>query len=332
MPMARWDRLGGYVLGDYRSRYQRLQIDIDKNPLIKDNIVFSSLEMYFEFASRDYLEALLDNDVVEWGLKTVSTKTLLDFLLDNKKESRKDNTRDFLILSNLISLAKKKTEDLVIFISHDKIFFGNSFFDKYVSRRRIENLRFYNSIGDFLQEFGPQFEFLTIEYLTALIPVNSIKEKVIDEALYLLQFISRFYLKKKIRIERQNLEEIRFDQFEIDNFYVYKDYLNQDIKVNLKIAVKVFALFEPEEEQQQLSEHLKLYGDLESSVRIYFISESFDEELRPFYDDWLLISFEGIVDPINNEIKGLKLLEIDPVEFRYRKWNRNFEKRFGRRR
>ena len=58
----------------------------------------------------------------------VHPNLLLDFLLQNKRFGKKDNTRDFLIFYTLVSLCKKNKSDYFVLISQDEIFINNDFF------------------------------------------------------------------------------------------------------------------------------------------------------------------------------------------------------------
>ena len=55
---------------------------------------------------------------------------LLDFLIENKQDIKKDNTRDFIIWTNTLEIGEKYSDEQVVLISNDKIFKENKFLKK----------------------------------------------------------------------------------------------------------------------------------------------------------------------------------------------------------
>src|SRR5690606_25938889 len=73
-----------------------------------------------------YIEEKLMEEVFRPRLSSsLSEKELINFLIENKQEIKKDNTRDFIIWINTLEICEKFKSDQIFLISNDKIFHEN---------------------------------------------------------------------------------------------------------------------------------------------------------------------------------------------------------------
>ena len=84
--------------------------------------------------AEDQIE-FIKNKLTENRLKPLLTpflleNELLNFLIENKQDIKKDNTRDFIIWTNTLEIGEKYSDEQVVLISNDKIFKENKFFEK----------------------------------------------------------------------------------------------------------------------------------------------------------------------------------------------------------
>ena len=108
-----------------------------------------NINSQIEFITRKLKEnaVLLNED----GL--ITEKDLVEFLIFNRKASRKDNTKDYIIWLNVLAAAKKYNDKWIILISADKIFEENTHFRLLRARADINNLHILPSILSFLEAY-----------------------------------------------------------------------------------------------------------------------------------------------------------------------------------
>ena len=115
----------GKLIKDYENVYQRFE----NNEFI-ENIELANLTVLEQNAITNFKESLINSCWKVIKTSYIESELLIEFLIYNKRNSKKDNTRDFLIWLNLIHLAESNPEDRLIFISRDRIFTENDFFQK----------------------------------------------------------------------------------------------------------------------------------------------------------------------------------------------------------
>ncbi len=302
------------IIYDLKSRYIKIQKDILRNPFIGENITFSDIEYYFDKAIKAFESSIIE-DKEEYTIDRISTNTLIKFLLQTKRFSKKDNTRDFLIFLTLFSLARENTSIRIVFISKDKIFKENQFFKEYLFENKCSNIDFFDSIASFLKEYGPNFDFITDKFLLKIIPKEEIKDTIYQQQEEIIRGISKIYdIRKKSDLPR--LELLSIEDFVIDNFYTFKDLNEERVKIILRIGVKIKAIFSREENVDEVVERLNLLA--EKKRKSFLFTETFDESYRPVFDNWISFQYEGIIDEKENQIKDLKLVEFLTIEYPFR--------------
>lgn len=160
---------------------------------------------------------------------------LLNFLLDNKKENKKDNTRDYLIWRSTLKIASTIDNDQVILISNDKIFASNYFFEKMKKEEGIKNLAHYNSIASFLSVYGFKSENLNKQLILDSIPKDLIRKELLDHKDAILSYISKFYWQSNFKLE---IESLKVQGLEVVSLYAHKDQETNLINVTTNVRVK----------------------------------------------------------------------------------------------
>lgn len=294
----------GSTLIDHEKLVKRYQV----NPYL-DDIEFpdtaTKLNKALEKVRADIVEGKLFSE-----LPLVHPQLLLDFLLQNKRFGKKDNTRDFLIFFTLISLCKKHEDDHLVLISQDDIFTTNDFLKKILEIRKISNLKIYQSIADFIKDFGPQLEFITAELLLANVEIGEIEKELMGDIKCFPSYISQFYSKKDEK-DVPNIESLEIKKIDIHDFYVYKNYDTGKFEINLSLKVDIKAVYQPEIKKKELNEYLSTLDSRPYSRH----QNNFDKDGKPIFDGNVLFIFEGEADEKNNTISKLSYVDFIPDYF-----------------
>lgn len=83
-----------------------------------------------------------------------------------------------MIWLNLIHLAESNPEDRLIFISRDRIFTENDFFQKLLKTKSIKNIEVIESVSNYLSDYGLQIKFLTNELVLETIDKDVILKEL----------------------------------------------------------------------------------------------------------------------------------------------------------
>ena len=302
------------ILNDHETIYKRYQanpyltdIDIPEttNPLLKA----------IQLIDKD----LRDNKYY-WTIPTISTPLLLQFLLDNKRQSKKDNTRDFIIFISLIELCKSQPEDYAVLISNDNIFSTNDFFKKLLVREGINNLKAFGSISDFLKDFGPKLDYIDNDFVLKLIDRRIIEKELLSDIKCLPTYISEFYFVKGEN-DLPEIESLEIINIAIHNYYVVKDYSTNKLKINISLNVKIKAIYQPEQNADDLKDFLSKTLSWSTHQNL------FDKKGRLIFDNSVLFIFEGEIDANKKMVDNLNYINFIPDYFideeRHNKYNPN---------
>lgn len=294
----------GSILTDYEKLVKKYQV----NPYLED-IEIPNTKAQLTNAIEKVRTDLMKNKYFS-ELPLIHPQLLLDFLLQNKRLGKKDNTRDFLIFFTLVSLCKKHNDDHLVLISQDDIFTTNDFFKKVLEEKKITNLKIYQSIVDFIKDFGPQLEFVTEELLLANVDIKEIEKELLNDIKCFLSYISQFYSEKDEN-DLPNIESLKIKKINVHDFYVYKNYLTGKFKINLSLKVDINATYEPEKEKEELTGYLSTL-DYRPYPRY---QNNFDKDCRPIFDGNVLFIFEGEADEKNSTISQLSFVDFIPDYF-----------------
>lgn len=292
------------ILSDHEKLYKRYQA----NPYL-DDIEIPETTIPLKKAI-----ALVSKDLKEKKFFTllipIPSSLLLDFLLHNKRSTKKDNTRDFLIFYTICELCKEHKEDYLVLVSQDDIFTTNDFFKKLLVREKISNLKIYPSISEFLKDFGPKLEFITSEAILTQIDPSIIEKELLNDIKCLPSYVSQFYYEKK-ESEVPDIEKLDVKNISVNDFYVVKDYKTNQLKLNVTLKVDIEAIFKPETNREELDKYLSSLTPRPYSRH----QNNFDKEGRPVFDNNVLFIFEGKVDEKLKTIEPLSFIDFIPDYF-----------------
>lgn len=294
------------ILREHNQLFKRIKI----NPYL-DDILQPDIEKQLASAIKLLSEKLLfQRRITE--LREISPINLLEFLIHNKRLTKNDNTRDFLILNTLISLCKEEEDDYIVFISADTIFYKNDFFKKRIELNNISNLKLYKSIPDFLKDFGPKFEFITPELILSSFDQSIIELELIKDIKCLPSYISKYYYDKKEN-EIPEIETLKINNILVNDYYVVKDYKTEQLKLNVFLKVDIKAIYKPEENKEQLSKFLTT--SLHDSNDWIIYSNNFDINSRPIFENSILFILEGKIDKDSSSLLSLNFIDFIPDYF-----------------
>lgn len=293
-------------------------VDYFENDYLK-KLIYDHNDIYNRFNNNPYIENInkIDSEQIEknalkkykeklkstcWRIQKtdyVDSELLVDFLINNKRESKKDNTRDFLIWNNLLNLASERKKDTFIFISRDKIFNENKFFRKLLSDRNLKNVIIIESIPKYLSDYG-----LQIEFLNKKIVLNSVEKSVIETNLLkdidcFPSYVSNYYN----RIKPPKNKSFEILDIQVYDYYTYSED-KSDITIISSFLVKVKAIYE-KEMRVDLNEFPKDYYYEEINHRI-------DNDNRPIYENYVLCMFEGNIDLNSKKIINQEFSDFIP--------------------
>jgi hypothetical protein len=237
---------------------------------------------------------------------------LLEFLLKNRQEEKKDNTRDLLIWLNVICLAKNYNEDQIILISKDRIFSENIVLDNIRKNHGAQKINVIESISNYLKEFGFNSSHITSDNILKAIPIEVIKEELIKNKDSIPSHISRFYnnVNREFKLEHFNLGEIK-----IEEFYGHKDSKTKKVKIIAHVLIDVRMVFEREANIKQLDEYFEKHCN-----GLY--PETFDKQGRPFFKDFMLFYFGMEYDEKSKSIKNVEFYDFFPDDSYFRRFKK----------
>ena len=82
---------------------------------------------------------LLKSRITE--IAEICSYDLMEFLIHNKRLTKNDNTRDFLILNTILRLCEEEMDDHIVFITSDLIFYKNEFFKNTIESKKIKKFK-----------------------------------------------------------------------------------------------------------------------------------------------------------------------------------------------
>lgn len=292
------------ILSDHVKLYKRYQ----SNPYLDDIEIpetIAPLAKAIESVEKD-----LKNNKFFSVLPQIPSQLLVEFLLHNKRLTKKDNTRDFLIFFTLIELCKVYTKDYLVLISQDDIFKTNEFFKKILIREKISNLKLYPSIADFLKDFGPKLEYITPEILLKQIDLSIIEKELKNDIKCFPSYISYYYY-ERAEGEVPDIENLEIKKINVNEFYVVKDYSNESLKVNVTLRVDIKVIFQPERNKEELEKYLS--SILPRPYSRY--QNTFDKDGRPVFENGVLFIFEGNINEAEKRIENLIFIDFIPDYF-----------------
>jgi hypothetical protein len=236
----------------------------------------------------------------------LNERHLIDFLIDNKKENRKDNTRDFLIWLTVLWLGSKNTDRNVALISEDKIYTENGVMKDLQGKLGLTNIEVYSSISSFLSVYGFKSPHLTASLIESAIPMNVIEQELLDQKDAFPSHISRFYYDTDREFK---LEEFEANNVHVESFYAHKNLDIGEVEIIAHVMVHVKMIFERESQQVGLAAYLL------ARAKEDFYLETFDMSGRPVYDEDVRFSFRLTFDEHSNEIMSVEYLDFFPDEY-----------------
>jgi hypothetical protein len=269
--------------------------------------------------AKNYLSEQLLAESPLISMKEVPVAQIVSFLIKNKQETKKDNTRDLLIWLTLIDLSKSDNDYQVILITNDKIFEENTHFQDLLVENSIRNLRTYSSIAGFLSEYGVKVNFLTKDLFLAKLPKDTIEREIRNDVSSLPSNMSYFYYHDDREFVVEHFEVLGY---KIEEYYTFKDIDTQKIKFILHVKVPVKIIFEPEKNIGRLKQYLSIIEENN------FYAETFDNEGRPIYDEEILFIFDGEIDLENQDIKSIEFVDFFPDNYKYEKMRQHLTGRY----
>ncbi len=296
------DFIQNEVFKKLQNEYNALRKNIEESPFFKIDLL-PDLNTEFEQAITLAIKEL-DIHKFKLGYKSYGHDDLIRFLLVNKKEhGKKDNTRDFLIFSDLISFSLSNDKEEFIFISEDAFFTDHRHVQEIMKEKKVKNLHFFKSISDFLKEFGPHFDFVTEELVLESVAENDIKKEILRDIESFPGYIS-YYLHNLKGKQIPKNETLDIKAIKVHDFYVTKNLTSESYNIQFSLAVSIKAVFEPIDINEVKSFISALPNDWRSIHQ-----ETFDSQNRPIFDHKILFIYEGQVDEKNKQIVGIKFLD-----------------------
>jgi hypothetical protein len=270
------------LMYDHKDVYNRFKT----NPFIDDieNIDSKTLE---KKALKNFKEKLKSTC---WKIQTTSyldPELLIDFSISNKRESKKDNTRDFIIWFNLINLASENPNDKIILISRDKIFTENIFFKKMLEDNGIKNIIIIESIPKYLSDYGLQVKFLNNKIILNSIDQSEIRNHLLKSVDDFPSYVSDYYNRHKPP------KNISFEILDV-KIYEYYTYSEDKSEVTLisSFLVRLKAVYD-KETQVDLNDYPNNYP---KNYKRDEIKHRIDSENRAIYENNVLCIYEGKID------------------------------------
>ena len=293
-----------YFKNDYIGKlindYQNLNLRFERNKFV-ENIEIPDLTIIETTAIKTFQEKLRKTCWKLFSTQIIESEKLIDFLIFNKRESKKDNTRDFLIWNSVIQLASEYPDDKVVLISRDKIFTENDFFRKILLTENIKNLIVVESVSQYLSEYGLRIDFVNDKLVLDSIPSVIIEKELKNDLTCFPSYVSKYYYDGKTKPPKnESLEILNVEPYE---YYTYSEDKSKVIIV-ISYVVRIKAIYE-REKRVDLKDYEKdfYYEDIKHRI---------DNENRPIYENNVLFIFEGEVDMKNEKIINQKFDDFIP--------------------
>lgn len=287
------------VIGKLISEYQSLYMHFEKNPFL-ETIEIPNLTNQENNALAKY-KNLLDQSC--WKMipsGKFESKTAVKFFLHNKRSSKKDNSRDFLIWQNLIKLAEENPEDKIVFIGRDKIFKENRFFQNQLVELRINNIVVLDSISIYMREYGLQVEYLNEEFVLDSIDLEDLKnqlEKSIDD---FPSYVSSYY-NSPIKPPRNVSGQI--SELTLVDYYTFSEDKSEIILIT-SVLVTFKSMYDVETRV-----NLDKYPP---SREWEEVNHRVDEQNRPIYEGKVLFMYEAKLNLQDKTIGEQEFIDFIP--------------------
>lgn len=293
-----------YFKNDYIGKlindYQNLLLRFEKNEFV-ENIETPDLSIIESTAIKAFIEKLKSTCWKIFSIQILDSEKLIDFLIFNKRESKKDNTRDFLIWNSVIQLATEYPEDSVVLISRDKIYSENEFFKKLLETENINNVIVVESVSQYLNEYGLRIEFVNDKLVLESIPNDIIEKELKNDLTCFPSYVSKYYHYGNIKPPKnESLEILKIEPYE---YYTYSEDKSK-VTIVISYVVRIKAIYESEKRVD-----LK---DYEMNFHYEDIKHRIDNENRLIYENNVLFITKGEVDMINKKIMNLKFVDFIP--------------------
>jgi hypothetical protein len=287
------------VLKPLISEYNKVFQKINNTPLF-DKLKPQDLTLNEQKAKNEFIQKLEDSCFQVITTYVTDSNELIDFLIHNKHETKKDNTRDFIILKTLLIYALENPKDKIILISGDKIFTENQFFNKILKDYNVKNLIILDSIAGYLNEFGYKFDFLTDDLVLKSIKRELINREILKDIKCLPSYIIRDYNNVDLV---PDLQEYKIDEIKIYEYYAYRDE-KEKLKIAISILVRIIAIFSPDKNNDYRDYNIERYYE-ENHNRI-------DQFNRPIYDNFVLFILEGNINESTKKIERVRFIDFIP--------------------
>lgn len=235
---------------------------------------------------------------------------LLSFLIDNKQENKKDNTRDYLIWLNALAASQLYLDYRVVLISDDKIYAENIHLQKIKEKLKIKNIEVHKSLSSFLSVYGYKSDKLINSFILEHIPIDIVKKELLKDKNSIPSHISNFYYstRKNFKLEVFEIQDVK-----VESFYSHKDIDANDIKIIAHVQVKVNMVFSPEKNIDELKKHLET-----AKLKDPYKMETFDKDARPIYNEYILFHFLLTFSEETQKITQVKFLDFFPDDYEFR--------------
>jgi len=283
----------GKLINDYENVYQRFE-----SSEFLETIEPANLTVLEQNAINSFKVTLIESCWKVMKLNYIETELLVDFLIYNKRNSKKDNTRDFLIWLSLIQLAESNSDEKIVFISRDKIFTENDFFQNLLKSKSIKNIEVIESVSNYLSDYGLQIDFLTDDLVLKTINRKAILSELKKGINDFPSYITEFYHSRKNKPPRNTSIEIL--DLELNDYYTYSEE-KENTKLVSSFLVRVKAVFD-KETRVDLKEVISGFYHEDIKHRV-------DSENRPIYENYVLFIFESDINVKSREITNQKFID-----------------------
>jgi hypothetical protein len=283
------------LIGEYNKVFQKM----DSTPLFKKPIP-QDLTPNEQDAKQEYIKTIRATCFKIITTYVTDSNELIDFLIGNKHETKKDNTRDFIIFKTLLLYAHENPKDKIILISNDKIFTENKFFANCLKSYSVTNFLTFDSIASYLNEFGYKFDFLTDDLVLKSIKTELIKREILKDVKCLPSYIIRDYNNLDSVPE---LQDCKIDEIKIYEYYAYRNE-KEKLKIAISVLVRIIAVFSPDMNKDYRNYNIERYYE-ENHNRI-------DQFNRPIYDNNVLLILEGDLNETTKKINRVRFIDFIP--------------------
>lgn len=283
------------LVGEYNKVFQKME-----NTPLFDKLTPQDLTLNEKKAKQDYIQKIRETCFKVITTYVTDCNELIDFLIENKHETRKDNTRDFIIFKTLLLYAIENPKEKIILISNDKIFIENQFLHKILKIYNVKNFFVFDSIAGYLNEFGYKFDFLTDELVLKSIKPELIERELLKDIKCLPSYIVRDYNNLETV---PDLQDFKIDEVKIYEYYAYRNE-KEKLKIAISVLVRIIAIFSPDKNKDYRNYNIERYHE-ENRNRI-------DQFNRPVYDNYILFILEGDLIESTKKINRVRFIDFIP--------------------